>query len=56
MKVGRKNLKWEVLEYGVEELEKGYVLMCVVGLWGGNIVEVENVVGESILCLFFVKF
>lgn len=56
MKVGRKNLKWDVLLNGVEELMVGYVLMCVVGLWGGNIVEVENVVGENIFCLFFVKF
>lgn len=56
MKAGRKNLKREALEHGVEEPEKGHVLMRVVGLRGGNIVEAENAAGESTLCLLPAKF
>jgi len=56
MKAGRKNLKREALEHGVEEPEPGHVLMRVVGLRGGNIVEAENAAGDSTLCLLPAKF
>lgn len=54
--IGRKNLKREALEHGVDEPQQGHVLMRVVGLRGGNIVEAENAAGESTLCLLPAKF
>lgn len=56
MKAGRKHLKREALEHGVEEPAQGHVLMRVVGLRGGNLVEAENAAGDNTLCLLPAKF